>query len=105
MPAYIEVYVKGGGRAYIDAGGIAVILTGRGFDVHTKGTSETPVRVGLRVGETLDVLGESAGNLLVRCYQARLNAKNRKAAAVAAGKPDMADDFWVDYLPTTEEVE
>lgn len=98
MPAYIEVYVKGGGRAYIDAGGIAVILTGQGFDVHTKGTTDTPVRVGLRVGETLDVLGESAGNILVRCYEARRIARERKMQ-------ENGDEFYVDYLPAVAEVE
>lgn len=90
MPAYIEVHVVGNGRAYIEASGIAAVITGAGTDVHSRGNKDMPVRILLRVGETLDVIGDSAGHILARCYEARNLAKARKEGG--------GDDFYVDYL-------
>lgn len=97
MPAYIEVHVVGNGRGYIEAGGVAAVLTPPGGDVHSVGTTDGPIRVVLRVGQTMDVVGESAGMILARCYGSRMSAKARKDAG--------GDDFFVDYLEPMERPE
>lgn len=94
MPAYLELHVKGNGRAYVEAGMIGAVITGPGCDVNSPGTATSPVRVVLRSGETLDTIGQSAGHILVRAMDVRELARTRKAAGV--------DEFAIDYMAAVE---
>ncbi len=71
MSAYIELLVKGGRRAYIDAGGILGIVTAPGMDVQSVGSDDKPISLILRGGETIPIIGTSAGVILVRARQIR----------------------------------
>lgn len=71
MSAFIELALKGGGRAMIEAGTIGGFIVAEGADLHTPGTPERPVRIILRAGETLDVIGQSASLILVRAAKTR----------------------------------
>lgn len=94
MSAYIELHVVGGGTAIVEAGSIAGVLTAAGCGIRDPGTPDKPVRVLLRGGETLDVIGEFAGKILARAHAAKLSAKQRKEEAGG----DASWEFWVDYL-------
>lgn len=94
MPAYIELHTVGNGRAYVEAGSIGAVLTGEGCDVHTPGTKTKPVRVVLRNGETIDVIGDCAGGILVRAMDVRNGAKARKETH--------GDEFLIDFLKPME---
>lgn len=93
MSAFIEVHVKGGGQALIDAGLISGVLCAPGCSITDHGTPDKPVRLLLRGGVELDVVGEFAGKILVRAHMARLEARRRKAET---GIPE--HEFYVDYL-------
>lgn len=94
MSAYIELHVVGGGAAVIEAGSISGVLTAEGCSVRDPGTPSKPVRVLLRGGETLDVVGDFAGKILARAHGAKLSAKARRQEM--GGDPEW--EFWVDWL-------
>lgn len=94
MAAYIEVNTRGGRRAVIEAGSIAGVVTSPGMGREERSTPERPIRVILRVGETLDVIGESVFTLLARAYDAKTSLKERVRNGDA--------DIWVDWLDTAE---
>jgi len=94
MPAWVELHVKGNGRAYVEVGMIGAVLTGVGADVMTPGTPTTPLRVVLRAGDTLDVIGDSAIGLMARMLDAKRYQLERKAAG--------AEDFYLDQLKPLE---
>lgn len=71
MAAYIEVMTCEGGRAILEAGSIAGLITPPGADCFTVPTQDSPLRLILRGGECLDVMGESAAKILVRSSEAR----------------------------------
>lgn len=94
MSAYIELHVVGGGAAIIEAGSIAGVLTAEGAKVTDPGTPDKPVRVLLRGGSHIDVVGDFAGKVLARAHAAKLAAKDRRTQA----NNDPAWEFWVDWL-------
>lgn len=83
---YLEFHVVGDGRAFIEPGQIAGVMSGSGCDILTPGTATKPVRVLLRGGEFIDVVGDAAGNVLARAYLAKKKFR------------DESLDFLVDYL-------
>lgn len=102
MSAYIELHVKGGGMALIDAGSIKGVMVGKGGSLTSPGTESSPIRVLLGAGDTVDAIGDFAGKILVRAHLARLEAKRRREAADG----DPALEFYVDYLtPMGEDVD
>lgn len=90
MSAYIELQLAGGGGAFIEAGTIAGIVTPYGVSLRDRGTPENPVRVLLRGGSEIDVVGEIAGKILIRAQYARAEAQRLKG--------EHGIDFYVDYL-------
>lgn len=83
---YLEFHVVGDGRAFVEPGQIAGVMSGTGCDILTPGTPTKPVRVLLRAGDHLDIVGDSAGNVLARAYLAKKKFR------------DESLDFLVDYL-------
>ena len=86
MSIYLEFHVVGNGRAFIEPGQIAGVITGEGCDIYANGIAEKPVRLLLRGGEHLDIVGDAAGKVLVRCYEAKKKYREQNL------------DFLVDYL-------
>lgn len=71
MTAYLEFHIKGAGCAVVEAGSICAVI-GKGHDLFTPGTPETPTLVIFRgSGETLEVIGESVGGIITRMISAR----------------------------------
>jgi hypothetical protein len=75
VSAYLEFHVKGNRRAYIDAGGILGVLTSPNMNFDTVATPQAPVSVLLRAGETIEVIGQSAGLIMLRAKIARERLK------------------------------
>lgn len=75
MSAYLELHVKGNRRAYIDAGGILGVITSPNMEFDTVATSTSPISVILRAGETIEVIGQSAGLIMLRAKMARERLK------------------------------
>lgn len=92
MSAYIEVQVKGNRRAYIEAGSIAGIITSPGMGLADVGQIGAPVSVILRAGETIEVIGMSAGLLLVKAKLVRKRVRDEglDIAIDYLGEPDEA---------------
>jgi len=91
MTGYIEVEVKGRRRAYIEAGSIAGIITSPGMGLADVGHVGAPVSVILRAGETIEVIGMSAGLVLVRAKMIRKRVR------------DEGLDIAIDYLEAKDE--
>lgn len=87
MTAYIELHLKGNGRAIIEAGQICGIVTGKGCDIWSIGTPDTPVHVLVRGRtEPLEVIGEMGGKILSRAILSRKKVREESL------------DAYVDYL-------
>lgn len=91
MSGYIEVQVKGNRRAYIEAGSIAGIITSPGLGLADVGHIGAPVSVILRAGETIEVIGMSAGLLLVKAKMVRKRVRDEGA------------DILIEYLEAVDE--
>jgi len=66
MTAFIEVRCEGDARAIIEAGAIAGIVTSKESRIDRIADPKNPLRVILRGGETVDVYGETAAEVIVR---------------------------------------
>jgi len=75
VSAYLELHVKGNRRAYIDAGGILGVITSPNMNFDTVATPTSPISVVLRAGETIEVIGQSAGLIMARAKMARERLK------------------------------
>lgn len=71
MAAYLELWVLGGSKAYVEAGSITGLITAPGHHLFDVANREKPLTVIIRGGETFKVVGESAGKILVRAADAR----------------------------------
>lgn len=83
---YLEFHVVGDGRVFVEPGQIAGVMSGVGCDILTPGTATKPVRILLRAGNQIDIVGDSAGNVLARAYLAKKKFR------------DEGLDFLVDYI-------
>lgn len=77
MSALIELRIKGDARAFLEAGMIAGFITPPSGRAETVGTHESPIRLILRGGETLDVYGESVAQILLRAAMVRKDVRER----------------------------
>lgn len=73
MSAYLELHVKGGGVALVEAGMIGAAI-GTGVDAWKVGTPQAPTRVVLRGGEQIDVIDVSVGGLIGRIVAVKQQA-------------------------------
>lgn len=90
MTAYLELHLKGNGRAFVEAGSIMGVISGAGTDIWSRGLPEKPVSVVLRGGATLEVIGEAAGHIIARAVLSRRKVRQE------------ALDTYVDYLTPLE---
>lgn len=73
MSAYLEVLIKGDCRAYIEAGAIMGVINSPGCAADQMATSDTPLTLIMRSGDTIsDVYGRSANRLLVHAAGAKM---------------------------------
>jgi hypothetical protein len=73
VSAYVEVMIKGGCRAYLDAGSIMGILTSTADNGDSMATPDAPLTLILRSGDTLpDVYGVSPNRLLLHAAGAKM---------------------------------
>ena len=87
MTAYLELHLKGDGRAIIEAAQICGIVTGKGCTLWTVGTPDTPLHVLIRGrADPLEVIGEAGGKVISRAIFARQKVRTE------------ALDAFVDYL-------
>lgn len=96
MSAYLEFHVKGGGCALVEAGSIAAVLA-KGHDVWKVGSPDAPTLVVMRAGETIEVIGNSAGGVIGRVVDARAKA--------AKLKYEKGGDVYVDWMPALNQGE
>lgn len=96
MAAFIELRTVGDGRAIIEAGSIAGIITAKGSRVDTVATHSKPMSIILRGGETLEIYGESPARLLVRAGMVKKEVREQgfdiKCDFLDAPQPDGTSD-------------
>jgi len=101
MSAYVEVRVPGGGRAIVEAASVIGMVMPPGLGTWDTPDDKRPLALILRGGETINVVGEKPGVLLVRCAEIRRAWKDegatikvdfldKKAAAGALDDDDTA---------------
>ncbi len=95
MSVWLELHVKGGGLAVLEVGMLGGLVSSGGIlDV---GTPQSPVRVVLRAGETIDVIGESIGGIMMRVTNAKREFKSTPGAVMhldrVGGNGDRDDDL------------
>lgn len=78
MSAYIEVFVKGDCRAYVDAASIMGVIMHPSTDGNAVATSKEPMTLIMRSGDTLsNVYGMSANQLLLYSAAIRTIVKEK----------------------------
>lgn len=96
MPAYVELRAKGGQMAYIEAGSVLGVVTAPGMTAYDVATEDKPVAIILRAGVTIEVVGESAGKILVRMAlirkQSRDEGRDVMVDFLGQGDGDVYDD-------------
>jgi hypothetical protein len=71
---YLEFHIKGGGSAIIEASMIGAAMSSS-TDIWAVGTPNGPTRIILRSGETIDIVGNSAGGVIGRIVDAKAKLK------------------------------
>lgn len=85
MSGFVEVMITGDCRAFLEASSIVGILTASGCSSDTPATSETPMSLIMRGGDTLPgVYGVSPTRLLVHIAGVKLLMRDRKRFSVVA---------------------
>lgn len=92
MTAYLELKLKGNARAFIEAGTIAGVVTGKNMDIHSLAHEGAPVSVILRGGETIDVIETSAGLIIARALLARQKVREQGLDILVDYLGDQHDD-------------
>jgi hypothetical protein len=70
MSAYVELHIKGGGCAIVDASMIGAVMA-KGHDAWKVGSPDAPTLIVLKSGETLEIVGASPGGVIGRVVTAR----------------------------------
>lgn len=98
---FIELAVKGGGRALVEPGMVAALIT-RG-DLSETSSAESPLAVILRgYGDTLELIGISAHMLLAKMDRVSVNNKQGLYDTVTVDGETFGRDTVVIYMDGTD---